>query len=85
MDGGSHDMRYSRSYPKWLNSSVNAIAWRLRFLPPDVNEANLTFVATEKGIRFAMAGIKGIGTGAVEAIVQERTKGGPYKSLIPIL
>lgn len=53
----------------------------IAILPPDVNEANLTFVATEKGIRFAMAGIKGIGSGVVEAIVQERSKGGPYKNL----
>lgn len=50
-------------------------------LPPDINEANATFVATEKGIRFAMAGVKGIGSGVVEAIIQERDKNGPFTSL----
>src|SRR5262249_55897438 len=50
-------------------------------LPPDINEANAIFVATEKGIRFAMAGVKGIGTGVVEAIIQERDKNGPFTSL----
>lgn len=50
-------------------------------LPPDVNEAGPTFVATPQGIRFAMSGIKGVGSGVVEAIVKERKKKGPFKSL----
>ncbi|SCA63483.1 DNA polymerase III subunit alpha [Chlamydiales bacterium SCGC AG-110-M15] len=50
-------------------------------LPPDINEAGDVFVATKQGIRFAMLGIKGIGEGVVEAIVQERKSNGPYKSL----
>lgn len=50
-------------------------------LPPDINEAKDTFFATKKGIRFAMAGIKGIGKGVVEAIIQEREKKGPFTSL----
>lgn len=49
-------------------------------LPPDVNEAGETFVATQQGIRFAMTGIKGVGEGVVEAIIQERKKKGPFKS-----
>jgi len=50
----------------------------IAILPPDVNEAGVTFVATPKGIRFAMSGIKGVGTGVVEAIVEERKRGGPF-------
>ena len=50
-------------------------------LPPDVNEAGVSFSATSKGIRFAMSGIKGVGTGVVEAIIEERRRGGPFKSL----
>ncbi len=56
-------------------------AMHIEMLPPDVNEAGTTFVATDKGIRFAMSGIKGIGTAIVEFIVSEREKNGPYKSL----
>ncbi len=48
-------------------------------LPPDVNEAGDAFQATKQGIRFAMTGIKGVGTGVVEAIIQERQKGGSFK------
>jgi DNA polymerase-3 subunit alpha len=51
----------------------------IAILPPDVNEAGLEFFATDKGIRFAMTGIKGIGEGVVEAIVTERKKNGPFK------
>lgn len=50
-------------------------------LPPDVNEAGLTFAAVPQGIRFAMSGIKGVGEGVVEAIIAERRKSGPFKSL----
>jgi DNA polymerase-3 subunit alpha len=50
-------------------------------LPPDVNEAGETFSATPQGIRFAMAAIKGVGTGVVQAIIHERQSKGPFKSL----
>lgn len=57
-----------------------AKAMGIPMLPPDVNEAGTTFVATSQGIRFAMSGIKGVGTAIVEAIVEDRTKKGAYKN-----
>lgn len=53
----------------------------ISILPPDVNEAGEAFQATAQGIRFAMTGIKGVGSGVVEAIVEERKKRGPFSSL----
>ncbi len=53
----------------------------ISILPPDVNESEISFVATPRGIRFAMGGIKGVGEGVVESIIEERSKKGPYKSL----
>ncbi len=51
-------------------------------LGPDVNESYRKFTVNKDGaIRFGMAGIKGVGEGAVDAIIQERTKNGPFKSL----
>ncbi len=50
-------------------------------LAPDVNESGKEFVAAKLGIRFALLGIKGIGEGVVEAILEEREKRGPYRSL----
>jgi len=53
-------------------------AMGIKILPPDVNEAGKEFVATEKGIRFAMNGIKGVGEGVVETILDERRTRGPF-------
>lgn len=55
-------------------------AMGIEILPPDVNEAGSDFVATDEGIRFAMSGIKGVGEGVVEAIIQERKANGPFSS-----
>ncbi len=55
---------------------------RVAVLGPDVNESNLKFTVNRKGaIRFGMGAVKGVGEGAVEAIVTERKKNGPYKSI----
>lgn len=52
----------------------------ISMLPPDINEAGDAFQATKGGIRFAMTGIKGVGLGVVESIIQERGRGGPFKN-----
>jgi DNA polymerase-3 subunit alpha len=57
----------------------------LAILPPDVNESGSEFVATEKGIRFAITAIKGVGAAVVEAIEVERKKDGAFKSLADFL
>ncbi|NCF71277.1 MAG: DNA polymerase III subunit alpha [Chlamydiales bacterium] len=53
----------------------------IEILPPDVNEAGNQFVATSEGIRFAMSGVKGVGSGVVDAIIAERQQNGPFESL----
>lgn len=53
----------------------------IAILPPDVNESGHEFVATSRGIRFAMGGIKGVGKGVVDVIIDEREKNGAFKSL----
>lgn len=60
-------------------------AMGIPILPPDINEAGLEFKATTAGIRFAMTGIKGIGQAVVEAIIEERNKGGAFTSLYNFL
>ncbi len=54
---------------------------QIAILSPDINESGKDFVSTEKGIRFAMAGIKGVGISVVEAILEERGKRGFFSSL----
>lgn len=53
-------------------------------LPPDINEAGNHFTATPNGIRFAMSGIKGVGSNIVEAVLEER-KLGKYLSLFDFI
>ena len=50
-------------------------------LPPDVNESDLAFGAVEGKIRFGLGGIKGVGEGAIESIMEARNTAGPFKSL----
>lgn len=51
-------------------------------LAPDVNESYNDFTVNSRGqIRFGMAAIKGVGEGAVEKIIEERTTNGMYKDV----
>ncbi len=55
---------------------------KLDVLGPDVNESFRKFTVNKQGaIRFGMAGIKGVGEGAVEAIIKEREKNGPFRDV----
>ncbi len=54
----------------------------IEVLGPDVNESYRKFTVNKNGaIRFGMAGIKGVGEGAVESIIEEREKNGPFKNI----
>ncbi|MDR0347168.1 MAG: DNA polymerase III subunit alpha [Coriobacteriales bacterium] len=50
-------------------------------LPPDVNSSGGEFTALAEGIRFGLAGIRGVGEGAAEQIIEEREKNGRFTSL----
>jgi DNA polymerase III subunit alpha len=58
---------------------------KIDILPPDVNEAHGYFKATDEGIRFAMSGVKSVGSGVVEAIIEERNKKGRFSSLFDFI
>lgn len=54
----------------------------LQVLPPDVNSSRKDFTAVPgEGIRFGLAGIRGVGEGVVETVIDEREAGGPFLSL----
>ncbi len=57
----------------------------IRTLGPDINESRLKFTVNTKGeIRYALAGIKGVGEAAVETVISERDANGPYESLFDL-
>ena len=53
----------------------------ISILPPAVNTSGVTFSPDGENIRFGLSAIKGVGEGAVRAIIEEREKNGPFKTL----
>ena len=58
---------------------------KLEVLGPDVNESYRKFSVNKDGaVRFGMGAIKGVGTGAVATIVENRKEDGPYRSIFDL-
>ncbi|MEX1211262.1 MAG: DNA polymerase III subunit alpha [Balneolaceae bacterium] len=53
----------------------------LEVVPPDINVADGRFTARDGAIQYGMAAIKGVGSSAIEAIVEEREANGPFTSI----
>jgi DNA polymerase III subunit alpha len=57
----------------------------LAVLPPDVNRSQLLFTPEKtrdaEAIRFGLASVKNVGAGAMQAVVEERERGGPFSTL----
>jgi DNA polymerase-3 subunit alpha len=54
-------------------------------LPPDINKSLANFTPEAQGIRFGLLAIKNVGENIVDAIVEERQKGGPLNTLADLL
>src|SRR2546428_8950555 len=54
---------------------------RLDVLPTDVNESELDFTITPRGIRFGLGAVKNVGEGAAEGLIEARRASGPFRSL----
>jgi DNA polymerase-3 subunit alpha len=52
--------------------------------PPSINQGYAEFVVRENAIEFCLAAVKNVGRGAIEAIVAERDRNGPYKDLFDL-
>ena len=50
-------------------------------LPPSINKSQAHFTVENGKIRFGLGAIKGVGLGAIEAILQVREKNGPFQTL----
>ena len=50
-------------------------------LPPDINRSHACFTVENGAVRYALGALKGVGEKAMEALVEERTRGGPFGSL----
>lgn len=57
-------------------------AMKIQVLGPDINESHRKFGVNTKGdIRFGLVAVKGVGESAVQAIIEERDKRGPYQDI----
>lgn len=57
----------------------------IEVLPPDVNSSMRHFTVPADGqIRYGLAGIKNVGDEAIREIVDARTEGGPFKSMLDL-
>ncbi|HJV62141.1 MAG TPA: DNA polymerase III subunit alpha [Albitalea sp.] len=60
----------------------DAVALGITFEPPNVNTGGYRFEPVDdKMVRYGLGAIKGTGHSAIEAIIQAREEGGPFKSL----
>jgi len=67
---------------KIVEYATEAEEMGIRVLPPDVNESRAVFhVAGPKTIRYGLLGVKNVGAAAIDGLVAERTKNGPFKSI----
>lgn len=74
------------AYKGFRNKVVTALyecrRMGIPILPPDINRSGCDFEVEGDGIRFALSAIKNVGENTVRAIVEERERGGEYKSML---
>ncbi len=51
-------------------------------LPPNVNDSDVRFKPIGDKIRYGLAAVKNVGVAAMEALIADRAKNGPYKGLL---
>ena len=61
---GNHD--------KLARIIAHAREQKIEVLPPDVNESDRHFTVVPEGIRFGLAGVKNVGEGAIDAVLEAR-------------
>jgi DNA polymerase-3 subunit alpha len=57
----------------------------VKILPPDINSSFASFIPENGNIRFGLLAVKNVGANIVEAIINERQKGGPFQNFTDFL
>ncbi|MFH7242474.1 MAG: OB-fold nucleic acid binding domain-containing protein [Spirulina sp.] len=60
---------------------ANCIAMGIEVLPPDINRSLVDFTPEGQNILFGLSAVRNVGLGAIECLIKERDKDGPFKSL----
>ena len=53
----------------------------IRIQPPDINKSQSDFTVVEGSIRFGLGAVKNVGLKAVESMIEERNRSGPFRDL----
>lgn len=72
---------YITNNDKLIHYIISANNNKTPVIPPDVNRSDVMFTPDEHGILYGLAGIKGVGIEAAQAIVDERKAHGTFSSL----
>lgn len=54
---------------------------KIDLLPPDINKSLVNFAVEKGAVRYALSAVKNVGAQAMEVLVAEREKNGPFKDL----
>jgi DNA polymerase-3 subunit alpha len=56
----------------------------IQILPPSINRSQADFAVDQGRVRFGLAAIKGAGAAAIDCVIAERKKNGPFMSLFDL-
>ena len=68
------------STDKVIKSIADCRDQGIEVLPPDINQSGLSFTVVDKSMRFGLGAVKGVGSGAVESVIEARQTA-PFSSL----
>jgi len=72
------------NYDKVAAAVLDCHARDIEVLPPDVNSSEAGFTVQEGKIRYGLAVIKNVGAHAIELLLNERRRNGPFKSVLDL-
>ncbi len=78
----TNEMGSPDSFTEYLDHSKEM---GIDVIPPDINKSGCSFSVVDGKIVYGLAGIKNVGEAAVNALIEERTKNGPFKSFLDYL
>ena len=63
---------YMGNNDKLIHYIASCGASGVQVLPPDINSSNLEFTPVDEGVRFGLAGVRGVGEQVVEEMIRAR-------------
>ena len=81
MTGEAGDSTKITRYRAECKKLANFLEVEINLLPPDVNSSRREFTVDGNDVCFGLVAVKGVGDGAIDAIIEAREQGGSFSSL----